>query len=88
MSESFKSARFNKIVWLTNHAIESMSKRRVTLDEVKQLIELGEYTEQENGHGWMYYTFPKRQDNLVCAAMIKEKAIIIKTIMIQWKLRE
>jgi len=43
MSESFNSDRFNKKVWLTNHAIESMSKRKVTLDEVKRLIEFGDY---------------------------------------------
>jgi hypothetical protein len=31
MSESFHSARFGKRVWLTNHAIEAMAKRHVTL---------------------------------------------------------
>ena len=43
MSESFYSKRFGKNVWLTNHAIESMAKRKVTLSDVKNLIEQGEY---------------------------------------------
>jgi hypothetical protein len=29
VSESFASKRFGKTVWLTNHAIESMAKRRL-----------------------------------------------------------
>ena len=65
-----------------------MSKRRVTLGEVKNLIELGEYTVRDNLHGWVYYNFSERKDNLVCAAIINDKSIIIKTLMIQWQLRE
>lgn len=45
MSDAFHSARFGKNVWLTNHVIESMAKRNVTLAEVKRLIEEGQYTE-------------------------------------------
>ena len=31
-----------------------------------------------------YYDFPERGDNLVCAAVVEERALIIKTIMIEW----
>ena len=87
MSESFYSERFGKNVWLTNHAIEAMAKRKVTLPEVKILIELGNYKSVEKLHGWIYHSFPEREDNLVCSAIVNEKAIIIKTIMIRWQLR-
>lgn len=87
MSESFYSERFGKNVWLTNHAIESMAKRRITLPEVKALIELGEYKLIDKRHGWVYYQFLERDDNLVCAAVIEETALIIKTIMIEWQER-
>ena len=43
MSESFYSDRFCKKVWLTNHAIEMMAKRKITLSDVNVLIEKGEY---------------------------------------------
>lgn len=43
MSEAFQSIRFNKKVWLTNHAIESMAKRKITLGQIKELIEKGQY---------------------------------------------
>jgi hypothetical protein len=87
MGESFYSERFQKNVWLTNHAIESMAKRKITLPEVKKLIETGEYRELKGSHGWIYYNFPEREDNLVCAAVIDENAVIIKTIMVQWQVR-
>ncbi len=87
MSESFYSKRFDKNVWLTNHAIEAMTKRKITLPEVKILIESGDYKSVEKLYGWIYYDFPERNDNLVCAAIINEKAIIIKTIMIRWQVR-
>ncbi len=87
MSESFFSARFGKNIWLTNHAIEAMTKRKITLPEIKKLIEFGEYREKECSHGWIYYEFPDRDDNVVCVAFVNQKAIIIKTVMVRWKLR-
>jgi hypothetical protein len=51
MSDAFHSARFGKKVWLTNHAIESMAKRNVTLAEVKTLIEEGSYQIPAQSHG-------------------------------------
>lgn len=88
MSESFESARFGRKVWLTNHAVESMAKRHVTLAEVKQLIEQGEYRSKSEAHGWIYHHFESRSDNLVCAAVMTAQAVIIKTIMIHWSQRE
>ena len=52
MSESFYSERLGKNVWLTNHAIEAMAKRSITLPEVKVLIELGDYKLVDMSHGW------------------------------------
>jgi hypothetical protein len=57
MSEAFHSTRFGKRVWLTNHAIEAMAKRRVTLDQVKTLVELGTYLDKGEGHGWIFHRF-------------------------------
>jgi hypothetical protein len=88
MSEAFDSLRFGKKVWLTNHAIESMAKRNVTLAEVKHLIEEGQYREKEASHGWIFHQFESRRDNLVCAAVANEQAIIVKTVMVNWKERD
>lgn len=88
MSETFDSPRFGKKVWLTNHAIESMAKRKVTLAEVKRLIEEGQYRAKEASHGWMFHHFESRRDNLVCAAVATERTIIVKTVMVNWKERD
>ena len=88
MSESFYSKRFDKTIWVTNHAIESMMKRSLTLDEVKAVIEFGTYETQSAPHGWIFHNLPERDDNLVCVAVVDKEAIIIKTVMINWKLRE
>ena len=87
MSESFHSKRYGKVVWLTNHAIESMSKRKITLGEVKALVEQGTDHAKGEGHGWISHHFPSRDDNLICAAVLNEQALIIKTVMIHWKPR-
>lgn len=87
MSESFFSDRFGKNIWLTNHAIEAMAKRKITLPEIRKLVASGEYRIKEGTRGWIYYEFPNRDDNLVCMAFENKKAIIIKTVMVRWKLR-
>jgi hypothetical protein len=88
MSESFNSQRFGRTVWLTNHAIESMAKRQVTLAEVKHLIEEGTYRAKSATNGWIFGHFDDRADNLLCAAVVTKQAIIIKTIMVNWTERE
>jgi hypothetical protein len=88
MSEVFESSRFGKKVWLINHAIESMAKRKVTLAEVKRLIEEGQYHAKDESHGWIFHHFDSRKDNLICVAVVTEQAIVVKTVMVNWKERE
>jgi len=65
-----------------------MAKRHIILEEIKELIEKGEYQIKEGPHGWIFHHFPKRSDNLVCAAIVNEESIIIKTVMIDWRERK
>lgn len=85
MSDRFYSTRFNKNVWLTNHAIESMAKRNITLAEIKLLIEEGKYHFKSTSHGWISHHFSSRNDNLICAAVTTEHTIVVKTVMVNWK---
>lgn len=87
MSDIFHSDRFGKQVWLTNHAIEAMPKRRVTLDEIKALIERGAYLPKADNHGWISHRFEGRNDNLICAAVVTGDAVIVKTVMVNWTVR-
>jgi len=63
------------------------SCRTYSVHVPKQLIERGEYREKKAEQGWVYYEFPERNDNLVCAAVVNDDAIIIKTVMIRWQVR-
>nr|VFK65126.1 MAG: hypothetical protein BECKUNK1418G_GA0071005_105716 [Candidatus Kentron sp. UNK]VFK71303.1 MAG: hypothetical protein BECKUNK1418H_GA0071006_105916 [Candidatus Kentron sp. UNK] len=80
MSESFQSARFGKRLWLTNHAIESMAKRNVTLHEIMRLIEEREYRAKGETHGWIFRHFPERSNNLMRAAVVNKQTITVKTV--------
>jgi len=65
-----------------------MAKRNVTLAEVKRLIEEGVYRTKEASQGWIFHRFESRHDNLVCAAVVTEQAIIVKTVMVNWRERD
>ncbi len=57
------------------------------MNEIKRLIEKGEYQIKKAPHGWIFHYFSARSDNLICAAIVHEQTIIIKTIMINWRER-
>jgi len=61
----FFSNRFGKNVWVTRHARESMLRRKVDADTLKD-----------------------RADNLICAAVVEQAALIVKTVMINWELED
>jgi hypothetical protein len=85
---NWHSPRFARPVWLTNHAIEAMAKREIVLDTVLDLIETGTVKYQEGDHAWIFKNYPGRTDNLVCAAVVVAQTVIVKTVMINWKLTE
>jgi hypothetical protein len=82
-----ESRRFGKTVWLASHAIESMTKRRVALDEVQVLIEQVNLAQKSEGRGWIRSHFAAHNDNLICAEIVEVQAAIIKTVMVNWRER-
>ena len=63
-----------------------MAKRRVTLDEVKTLIEQSTYLPKADNHGWISHRFDARNDNLICAAVVTGEALIVN-VMVNWTVR-
>ena len=80
--------RFNCRVWLTRHAEMMMVERKIGEAELMDLIETGEIKYKSDTHFWLYRDFPERTDNLVCAAVQKGDALVVKTVMINWRLEE
>ena len=83
-----RSVRFSKAIILTRHATKRMKERSVDRDLVLDLIESGVVREMGPGRFLIHKTYPGRRDNLVCAAIADEDKLVVKTVMVNWTLRE
>jgi hypothetical protein len=75
------SQRFGKRVWITRHAERRMTERNITPAEVLDVIETGTSKDRGAGHFLVFKHYPRRQDNLLCVALLESDAIIVKTVM-------
>lgn len=82
------SERFRCLVRLTEHAMSRMKERQISKDLVGELIETGEIHHKDKIRVWVYKEFDDRNDNLICAAVVMDDKLIIKTIMHGWQLME
>ena len=82
------SERFAKNVVLTRHAADRMQQRKISPSEVMVLVEAGEVKRKDETHLWIFHAYSNRQDNLVCAAVVEENVLVIKTLMTHWQEEE
>ena len=75
-------------VVITDHAKASMKKRDVSDAVLQQIVEVGDVKYKDDCHLWVYAHIQDRVDNLICAAMVIENVVVIKTVMINWELEE
>jgi len=85
---SWHSDRFDKPVHLTHHARKRMIQRGLSQDLVEALIETGQVRRKDPEHWWIFATVAGRDDNLICAAVIRREALIVKTLMTHWEEHE
>ncbi len=52
------------------------------------LVETGRLRRIDQEHLFIFKRFAGRHDNLVCAAAVEEESLVIKTVMVNWSLRE
>jgi hypothetical protein len=78
---SMFSSRFQRKVVLTRHARERMAERDITEVMLMEVIDLGETRYRDSTHLWAYKDFPERNDNLICAVLVLEDAVVVKTVM-------
>lgn len=83
-----KSARFGKEVIITSHARARMAERGIGDDVLRDLIENGQLTKRGPVHYLIFRRYLEREDNLLCAAVADEEVLVVKTVMINWSLRE
>jgi len=62
--------------------------KKVVLDaDLRKIIEKGEIKYKSNKELWVFMFFNSREDNLVCAAIVLEHVVVVKTVMIEWEVR-
>ena len=80
------SIRFGRQVIVTRHAAQRMAERGVTDALLLRLIDEGNTRYRDESHLWAWLDLPDRADNLVCAVLVLEDAVIVKTLMHHWEL--
>lgn len=75
------SARFQRRIVVTRHARERMSQREISDDVLVDVIDNGETRYRDATHLWAFKEFPERHDNLLCAVLVLEDAVVVKTVM-------
>jgi hypothetical protein len=75
------SQRFDKAIHLTEHAKKRMVERDISMDLLSDLIETGQLNYKDDKHAWLAKHYRHRNDNLLCAAVIIDAALIVKTVM-------
>ena len=84
----FFSKRFGKNVWVTNHAREGMQRRNIDATTLERVIEEGEIKRRDTMNLWVFAHIQERADNLICAAVVEQASIVIKTVMVNWELED
>lgn len=75
------SIRFNRPVILTRHAVKRMGERNITQDELLAVIDTGDTRFKDATHLWAYKHLDGRSDNLICAVLVLETVVVVKTVM-------
>lgn len=75
------SQRFDKIIHITKHAQKRMFERDISEELLSDLIETGQLSYKDDKHAWITKFYQHRADNLLCAAVLIDQAVIVKTVM-------
>lgn len=75
------STRFQRPVLISSHAKISMVERNISEAMLLGVIDSGEARYKEETHLWAFKAFPARHDNLICAVLVLEDCVAVKTVM-------
>ena len=82
------SQRFERRVTVTRHAQERMKQRGISEADLLELLECGGVRYKDEIRLWVAKHFEGRSDNLICAAVILEEQLVVKTVMHHFDWRE
>ena len=82
------SSRFKGVIHITAHARKRMLERLIDDELLFDLIETGELKFKDNKHAWIAKFYAERDDNLICAAVVIDQAVIVKTVMFHFSFED
>jgi hypothetical protein len=82
------SLRFARRIVVTDHAAKRMAERHVSEAELLAVIDTGQTRHVDERRLWAYKRFPQRADNLVCAVLVLEDVVVVKTVMHHFTLED
>ena len=75
------SVRFQLPVVLSKHAKIRMVERDISAAMLLEVIDSGDTRYKDATHLWAFKEFPERHDNLLCAVLVLEDSVVVKTVM-------
>ncbi|MGB9094040.1 MAG: DUF4258 domain-containing protein [Gallionella sp.] len=63
------------------HAKIRMAERDISEAMLLEVIDSGDTRYKDATHLWAFKEFPERHDNLLCAVVVLEDRVIVKTVM-------
>ena len=64
-----------------------MVERNISEAMLLEVIDTGETRYRDETHLWAYKSFPERADNMMCALLVLEDLLIVKTVMHHFEIR-
>jgi len=75
------SVRFQLPIILSNHAKIRIIERNISAAMLLEVIDSGGARYKDATHLWAFKEFPERHDNLLCAVLVLEDCVVVKTVM-------
>lgn len=57
----------------------------IDIATLERVIEEGDIKRLDEVNLWVFTHIQERADNLICAAVVEQAAVVIKTVMVNWE---
>jgi hypothetical protein len=75
------SNRFQRPIVISSHAKIRMAEREISEAMLLEVIDSGDTRYKDTTHVWAFKEFPERHDILLCAVLVLEDRVVVKTVM-------
>lgn len=65
-----------------------MQERGISAEQMLDVIESGTVRNKDGRRMWIFKAMESRRDNLICAAVVMDDRLVVKTVMVNWELME